>query len=227
MKKEHAWRYSTLGILLTALAVFVIIQMLRIQLSPEADTLRNQGEIFSGEYKTITPARGQIYDRWGHLLAGNKTVYEAGVDLIDVVDPTTIAFALNAVVGVEYEDVYAAASQDPESGIVYATLARFVTEEQKIRLEELADQMDGAYGEGDGEQVKSLAGLRFTPSLQRSYPEKVWVRIFWVLLIGMVKDFSGSKNAMMSSWLARRNWSGFLAIPTRLKNNQKSHLEQV
>jgi cell division protein FtsI/penicillin-binding protein 2 len=172
MKKEHAWRYSTLGILLTALAVFVIIQMLRIQLSPEADTLRNQGEIFSGEYKTITPARGQIYDRWGHLLAGNRTVYEAGVDLVDVVDPTTIAFAINAVVGVEYEDVYAAASQDPESGIVYATLARFVTEEQKIHLEDLADQMDGAYGGGDGEQMKSLAGLRFTPSLQRSYPEK-------------------------------------------------------
>jgi cell division protein FtsI/penicillin-binding protein 2 len=172
MNNENAWRYSTLGILLTALAVFVVIQMLRIQISPEAEILRSQGEVFSGEWRTITPARGQVFDRWGHLLAGNRTVYEAGADLVDVVDPTTIAFALNAVVGTKYEDVFAAASQDPEGEIVYATLARFVTEEQKVRLEELAKQMVNAYAEGDGDQRKSLAGLRFTPSLQRSYPEK-------------------------------------------------------
>jgi cell division protein FtsI/penicillin-binding protein 2 len=172
MNNENAWRYTTLGILITALAIFVVIQMLRIQISPEAEILRSQGEIYSGEWRTITPARGQIYDRWGHLLAGNRTVYEAGADLIDVVDPTTIAFALNAVVGAKYEDVFAAASQDPESGIVYATLARFVTEEQKSRLEELAAQMDNAYGEEDSDQMKSLAVLRLTPSLQRSYPEK-------------------------------------------------------
>jgi len=172
MNKEQAWRYSTLGILLTALAAFVVIQMLRIQLSPEAKVLREQGAIYSGEWRIITPARGQIYDRWGHLLAGNRTVYEAGVDLVDVEDPTSIAFALNAIVGTEYEDAFAAASQDPASGTVYATLARFVTEEQKVRLEELAAQMENTYGDEAGDQNKSLAGLRFTPSLQRSYPEK-------------------------------------------------------
>ena len=40
MNNEHAWRYSTLGILLTALASFIVIQMLRINLSPEAKVLR-------------------------------------------------------------------------------------------------------------------------------------------------------------------------------------------
>lgn len=170
MSHEHAWRYSTLGILLTAVAAFIVIQMLRIQLSPEADVLREQGEMWSGDLRLLTPARGQIYDRLGHLLAGNQTVYEAGVDLAEVRDPTTIAFALNAVVGAKYDEVFAAASQEPSADLVYATLARFVTEEQKTQLEELAAKMEKAYGSGEGE--KSLEGLRFSPSLQRSYPEK-------------------------------------------------------
>jgi cell division protein FtsI/penicillin-binding protein 2 len=172
MNKDQTWRYSTLGILLTAMASFIVIQMLRINLSPEAKVLREQGAVYSGEWRTITPARGQIFDRWGHLLAGNRTVYEVGVDLVDVEDPTSIAFALNSVVGTKYEDIFAAASKDPASGSVYATLARFVTEDQKLQLEDLAKQLEKTYGDGKGEQIKSLAGLRFTPSLQRSYPEK-------------------------------------------------------
>ena len=71
MNSIGSWRYSTLGILLTALAFFIILQMLRIQLSPQAEALREKGELYSGTWRTLTPARGQIYDRRGNLLAGN------------------------------------------------------------------------------------------------------------------------------------------------------------
>ena len=98
MNNQSYWRYTTLGILITALAVFVVVQMLRIQLSPQAQALRDKGELYSGEWRTLTPARGQIYDRWGNLLAGNNTVYEVGVVLAEVENPSTIALAMNAVV---------------------------------------------------------------------------------------------------------------------------------
>lgn len=172
MTKEGFWRYTTLGILITALAVFIVVQMVRIQISPQAEALREKGELYSGTWRTLTPARGQIYDRWGHLLAGNRTVYEVGVILSEVENPSTIALAMNAVVDADYDRIFAAASAEPSEDAVYATLARFVTEEQKLRLEQLADEMESAYGRRRGEERPSLAGLTYEPRLQRSYPEK-------------------------------------------------------
>jgi cell division protein FtsI/penicillin-binding protein 2 len=172
MNAPGSWRYTTLGILITALAVFIVVQMLRIQLSPQAEALRDKGELYSGTWRNLTPARGQIYDRWGHLLAGNKTVYEVGVVLEEVENPSTIALALNAVLDVDYDEVFAAASREPSSDAIYATLARFVTEDQKQRLEQLTEEMKTAYGDQRGPNRPSLAGLTFDPRLQRSYPEK-------------------------------------------------------
>jgi cell division protein FtsI/penicillin-binding protein 2 len=172
MKTAGSWRFTTLGILITAMAVFIVIQMLRIQISPQADALRDKGELYSGTWRTLTPARGQIYDRWGHLLAGNNTVYEVGVILSEVENPSTIALAMNAVVDSDYDEVLGAASTEASSEAVYATLARFVTEEQKLRLEQLAEEMATAYGNRKDKNRPSLAGLTYDPRLRRSYPEK-------------------------------------------------------
>jgi len=172
MNNQSSWRYTTLGILLTALAVFIVVQMMRIQLSPQAEALRDKGELYSGAWRTLTPARGQIYDRWGNLLAGSSTVYEVGVILEEVENPSTIALAMNAVVDADYDAVFAAASTEPSEEAVYATLARFVTEEQKQRLEQLSEEMKTAYGDRRDPSRPSLAGITFDPRLQRSYPEK-------------------------------------------------------
>jgi cell division protein FtsI/penicillin-binding protein 2 len=163
MNSENSWRYTTLGLLLTAFAVFVAIQVLRIQLSPQAEVFRNRGEAYSGNWRTLVPARGQIYDRWGHLLAGNTTVYEVGAELVYVQNPSTIALALNAVTGSEYDQVFALASQEPSEDAVYARLADFVTEEQKAKLEQLAAEMQTAYGKSKEKERPSMAGLRYTP----------------------------------------------------------------
>ena len=172
MSSLGSWRYTTLGILLTALAFFIIVQMLRIQLSPQAEALRDKGELYSGTWRTLTPARGQIYDRRGNLLAGNRTVYEVGAILEQVENPSTIALALNAVIDADYDEVFAAASTEPSGDAIYATLARFVTEDQKQRLEQLAEEMEQAYSARGDSNRPSLAGLTFDPRLQRSYPEK-------------------------------------------------------
>lgn len=172
MSTSGAWRFTTLGILLSALAVFIVVQMLRIQISPQAEALRDKGELYSGTWRTITPARGQIYDRRGNLLAGNQTVYEVGLVLAEVENPSTIALALNAVLDADYDEIFSAASTEPSSEAIYVTLARFVTEEQKQRLEELAKEMIVAYGDRKDANRPSLAGITFEPRLQRSYPEK-------------------------------------------------------
>jgi cell division protein FtsI/penicillin-binding protein 2 len=172
MELENSWRFTTLGVLLSALAGFIVLQMVRIQTSPQAEVFRSQGEVYAGNWRTIQPARGQIYDRLGNLLAGNITVYEVGVELAFVENPSTIALALNAVTGADYEDVFAAASKDPSSDAVFAVLANNVTEEQKLRLEQFTEEMNRAYGESQDQNRPSLAGLVFTPQLQRSYPEK-------------------------------------------------------
>ena len=171
MRIENSWRITTLGVLLTAVAAFIVIQMVRIQLSPQAEVFRDRGNAYSGGWQTIVPARGEIYDRWGNLLAGNTTVYEVGVELTRVENPATIALTLNAVVGSDYDEVFSAASQEPSGTAVYRVLADFVSEEQKARLDTLTREMEIAYAKSKDENRPSMAGVRYVAHLQRSYPE--------------------------------------------------------
>ena len=169
------WRYNVVGVLFGFVAVMIVAQILRIQLSPQAQTFREQGDMYAGEWRTIKPARGLIYDRWGNLLAGNQTVYEVGVELKDVRNPETIAFTLMGVLHADYDRIFAAASQkyslDPEKPAVYAVLANNVTEEQKARIESMAKEM-ASQTVGRDQTPPSLRGLVFRPTLKRSYPEE-------------------------------------------------------
>jgi cell division protein FtsI/penicillin-binding protein 2 len=169
------WRYNLVGMLFGFIALLIVAQILRIQLSSQAHIFREQGDIYAGEWRTVTPARGLIYDRWGNLLAGNQTVYELGVELKDVRNPETIAFTLMGILKADYDQVFAAASRkyslDPERPAVYAVLANNVTEEQKQRIESMALEMSLKASSKD-QVPPSLRGLVFRPTLKRSYPEK-------------------------------------------------------
>jgi cell division protein FtsI/penicillin-binding protein 2 len=170
---EASWRFTTAGILLTAIAVFILLQMIRVQLSPEANFFRHRGELYSGAWKKMEPVRGHIYDRWGHLLAGNTTVYEISAQLDQVRNPTTIALAVSTVTGEDYDRLFVAASQPYSPTVsVQAVLADFVTEEEVAKLQKLAADWRDANINNDDPQAPSLAGLVYTPHLQRSYPEK-------------------------------------------------------
>jgi cell division protein FtsI/penicillin-binding protein 2 len=175
--EDNIWRYKLLGICFAALAVLIVVQVVRIQFGADAKALRENGDLLRTEVRTIYPARGSIYDRWGHILAGNNTVYEVGADLQAVRNPETIALTLVGVLHSNYADVYAAASKkpslDPNNPAIYATLADYVTPQQKDAILKIGADLAGQNTKPDKYgNVPSLSGLVFTPHLMRSYPEK-------------------------------------------------------
>lgn len=156
-----------LAIIFAVLAALVVLQILRIQASPEAATFLQQADRYAGKYVTLFPERGSIFDRDGFLLAGNKSVYEVGVSLAEIKNPRAIALTLNTIVGLNYEKVYNDLL-NPPAGIVYLVVADFVSSEKARELMALKSRLDEEYtNAGD----PSLAGLHFQARLMRSYPE--------------------------------------------------------
>jgi len=150
------------------LAATIVLQMVRIQASAEAAVFLQQADRYAGRYETLFPERGQIFDRHGSQLAGNKSVYEIGVSLADIKNAHTIALTLNTVLGLNYEKVYNDIL-NPPAGIVYLVLTDFVSSEKAHELMELKARLAEEYTQsGD----PSLSGLDFKAHLMRSYPEK-------------------------------------------------------
>ena len=166
-------RYLVLGLLVTFLPALIVGQLMRIQLdSTHTEKLKEDSERYRDRLVTITPERGTIMDRHGHMLAGNKVVYEVGVELAQVTNPHTIALTMNVVLGKDYNEALAIASQSPSESVVHLTLEDNVSEEKVAQLEVLIEQMNATYGGRGGEGVPSLSGLVFSPHLMRFYPEK-------------------------------------------------------
>jgi len=172
-ERENTRRYSLLGAILSIFPVIIFLQMVRIQVSPNiVKDIQEIGDAYKNPYLMLTPARGQIFDRRGNLLAGNRTVYEVGVELNDVENPDTIARTVNALLGVDYEDALFAASLEPSDSMVYTPLIDDVPAEEVEKLELVKKQMGVVYvGERD-KNTPSLNGLTFTPHLGRIYPEE-------------------------------------------------------
>ena len=150
---------------LALIATMVVLQMVRIQVSAEAEQFRKQKDVFSGSYKTYYPERGAVYDRTGHLLAGNQTVYEVGVNLSTVKDPHSIAMAVSVNLGKNYDKVYSSIL-NPPPGIAYLVVDNFASADAVEYLKELQDDLDKKES-----TIPSLVGLEFSPRLERSYPE--------------------------------------------------------
>ena len=172
MMREPLWRYNLIKSLLFVLPILIVLQMVRIKVNPrQVEKIIAEGKTFSGEYQTVTPARGQIYDRWGHQLAGNKTAYEVGIELRRVRNPETIAQTLNLVLDIDYVEALGVASLEPSDTAVYRVVARNVTKEKFDQLGLLIQQMNELYGSRRDKNAPSLNGLLFKPHLQRTYPE--------------------------------------------------------
>ena len=165
-------RIKILGILLTVFVSMVAIQMIRIQTSAHAKNLNQWAKNYGYELRTIQSERGYIYDRWGHLLAGNKEVYEVGVELQYVRNPATIASTLASLMSVDYTQTLSAAKQTYVAGqSVYVTLTDFVDSNKIAEIEKLKDQYETANPYGADANLPSLRGLVWTAHLQRIYPE--------------------------------------------------------
>ena len=166
MRQQYAWRSMFLNGILSIVAVAIVLQMVRIQASAEADYFRERANEFSGEFKWYFPERGELYDRTGHLLAGNQTVYEVGVDLASVQDPHTIALTLSVNLNRDYDEIHTSILHPPP-GLKYLVIDKYVPVEIAEHLMELKKQV----AEETEGPTPSLAGLGFTARLERNYPE--------------------------------------------------------
>jgi cell division protein FtsI/penicillin-binding protein 2 len=167
MRQQYARRVEVLTGAMGLIAFAIIVQMTRIQNSPEAAMFRQQASNYAYELRTFYPDRGEIYDRNGHLLAGNKSVYEIGVDLSIVKDPNAIAAAVSVELGKDYSQIISDIQNPPED-LSYVVLADYVEMEQAVKLQELKKKLQNQAGEG---VLGELTGLEFKSHPQRSYPE--------------------------------------------------------
>lgn len=82
MRYKSTGRLNLIGAICTFISVLIIFQLFHIQASNAYVALSEWAdEQYTYEKKIVYPERGNIYDRWGHLLAGNEEVYEVGVQL--------------------------------------------------------------------------------------------------------------------------------------------------
>ena len=163
MRQQYAIRSLILVSCLAIVGVAVIVQMVRIQSSEQAQTFLLQGDRYAGEFHMFYPERGEIYDRHGHLLAGNRTVFEVGVSLSEMEDPEAMARILSSYLGLTFEDVYDKLMNSPESW-EYIVVQDYVGAETVTAIQAVLQQLD----ETDDPR---LSGLGFKPHFQRSYPE--------------------------------------------------------
>ena len=161
---QNGWRITFIRGLFFAIGIAIIGRMVLIQIGPQADFFIEQGDQHAGILRVVNPARGHIYDRGGNLLAGNKTVYEVGVELQAIEEPESIALAVSVVLGLDYSLVLDLVSQEPTPEAVFVIIQDFVEPEA-------IDQLRHMIENGDELGIGNLIGLAFTPHLQRSYPE--------------------------------------------------------
>jgi cell division protein FtsI/penicillin-binding protein 2 len=173
MKKKYLSRINLIGLSLSLACVLIILQMIRIQNSTKHQELsRWADEEFSYAIENYYPERGNIYDRWGRLLAGNEDVYEIGVMLEYVSNPTTIAQTLNGLNQLTYQDILSVASKtyDPEKS-VYAVLTDFLPSGVIDALSQIKQEYEVKNPYGKKEKLPSLRGVVWNSHLKRTYPE--------------------------------------------------------
>lgn len=177
---EMGTRYLIMGALFFIFALAISYRIITLQMGPEAEYFKEQGVLFSRSLHTYYPPRGQIYDRYGHLLAGNTLAYEIGVQ-VDLVDnPETVAFALSKVlVGHPeynypefYDERLNAILDAAQNGRAYQQLADFVTPEELAQLQDWAKRYESSSIEDENGNTPSLSGIVYRPRLERDYPEK-------------------------------------------------------
>jgi len=175
MPREHSWRYLGTAFLFGLVGLLIFWRAYSVQTGAQATAFLNQSEYFSRLLKTIYPPRGEIYDRNGNLLAGNRTVYEIGVDLASLhgEDPKAIALALSALVGADYNRVLEIINQALEQNLIYVVAADYVLPEKVDSLRsynvDLPPEEDDSFSCSND---PALEALICRPHLARSYPER-------------------------------------------------------
>jgi cell division protein FtsI/penicillin-binding protein 2 len=163
MRHQYITRSLFLAFGLAIVGIGVIVQIFRIQNSEAAKLFLSQGDLYAGEFRMFYPERGEIYDRQGHLIAGNRTVYEVGVSLNEMEDMDAMAYVLGTYLNMTIEEVHDKLVNSPETW-TYIVIKDYVDAETVTALQQVLQQLD--------DDDNRLDGLGFKPHYQRSYPEE-------------------------------------------------------
>lgn len=167
MISANRWRFQIIQYFLGAICLLIIGKIFFYQTSPEAEAFREGGDL---NLTTLYPARGEIYDRNGNLLAGNKTVYEVGIDLNTVRldnNAEALALALSVNAGLDYTKVYSSITL-ADATQNYVVVADNVQAAAVDKIK--AYKIELAKKSGMSASTK-LEGLTFKAHYQRFYPE--------------------------------------------------------
>jgi len=167
LKNPHTWRYVTVQIMLVVFGFSILVQILRIQHSAEAKAILDKDP--GGGVQTFYPARGEILDLKGHLMAGNKIVYEVGVDIQvlkenEYANANTIAQAASVYLDLDFATVLNWMTQPPE-GLRYVVLDNFASSDEEKALMDLHESAK------DKPRDQTLEGLNSKPPPVATYPE--------------------------------------------------------
>lgn len=163
---------------MTAAGLLMLVQMGRVQVMESGQELVKE---YSNQYENskviIYPERGKIYDRYGHLLAGNRPMYALNINPIAVRNPQTIASTLASVAGFDYNEVFLAASTpaDEKNGPFYIPFKERVGPDVIAKIEEMEEEFDKQRSNkklfAKNEKPPSLSGLEWKVEWERVYPE--------------------------------------------------------
>ena len=173
MNKSFLSRVTLIGIVMASSSLLIVLQMIHIQNSSKHQELSKKAdEDYSYAIENYSPERGNIYDRWGRLMAGNEDVYEIGVMLEYVTNPDTIAHTLEGINDLTYEDVYDIAAQEyDEETSIYAVITDFLPSSAIDVLSDIKKDYEVKNPYGSEEDLPSLRGIIWSSHLKRSYPE--------------------------------------------------------
>jgi cell division protein FtsI/penicillin-binding protein 2 len=164
------WRIQSLSYFLIAICLLIFGWTIYFQFLPEGEIIAEEGESYRGLYVDISPPRGLIYDTSGNLIAGNKIVYEVGIELAFKGDREAMARVLNSTIGVDYYEALKVIDIEfVEGQSVYAVVRRGVPADQASQLDAILTDWRAGYTGRDGEE--SLRGIVMFPYLARTYPE--------------------------------------------------------
>jgi cell division protein FtsI/penicillin-binding protein 2 len=174
MKKLE--RVTVIGIFLSILLGVIFLRMIYLQYSQGGQDLKNKSDQYIlHNVKVIDPDIGIIYDSLGNVLAGNKVVYEVGVNLAELNrNPYTIAKYLSPLLGKEFNQIYdLAGAPDKPSENEYNILADFVDGDTIAKISALQDSLASSPERAieGSKQSGTLAGVAWKPHMVREYPE--------------------------------------------------------
>lgn len=181
MKDSPFTRFKLSGLFFIGIAVAIVVKTLFLQLDSSDPSFWD--DIGNGQAKFSLPVqaeRGNIYDRWGNLLAGNREVYELGVDLPTLRHPEKIATVVNQVLGLDYTTIknkletdaklrleLAKATPAPGTQPTPPIYTRLAINVEPKKIDQLSAIEEALLKEGKND----LSGLVWFPRLIRTYPE--------------------------------------------------------